>query len=167
MEVEFRPWKRGDENSLALHANNYKIWKNVRNRMPFPYTLEDARNWVGYNQYIAPVTNFAIVVEGKAVGAVGLELKEDIYVRNAEIGYWLGETYWGQGISTRAVQWLVGQIFSQFEIHRIYACVFINNLASRRVLEKAGFILEAVHRDAVFKEGNYIDECTYSLVRDA
>jgi RimJ/RimL family protein N-acetyltransferase len=164
MHIEFRKWKPGDEDSLTKNANNYKIWKNVRNRMPYPYTLSDAINWIGQNQYLDPVTHFAIVVDGKAVGAVGFEMKEDIYSKNAEVGYWLGEEYWGNGISTKALEWIVKYIFSQTDIHRIYASVFIDNLASRRVLEKAGFILEAVHKQAVFKEGKFMDECIYSLI---
>ncbi len=166
MKIDIRRWKPGDEESLALNANNYKIWKNVRNRMPFPYTIEDARNWIGQNQYMDPVTHFAIVVDGEAVGSVGFELKEDIYVKNAEVGYWLGEKYWGLGISTVALEWAVKHIFSGFDIHRIYATVFITNSVSRRVLEKAGFTLEAVHREAVFKEGKFIDEYIYKLMKE-
>ena len=109
--------------------------------MPFPYTIEDAMNWIGQNQYMEPVTHFAVVVDGKAVGSVGFELQEDIYSKNAEVGYWLGENYWGRGISTMALEWIVKYIFSGFDIHRIYARVFISNLASRRVLEKSGFSL--------------------------
>jgi [ribosomal protein S5]-alanine N-acetyltransferase len=166
MDIEFRAWKHGDEDSLSKNANNINIWKNVRNRMPYPYTISDARNWISYCQYLTPVTNFAIVVDGKAVGAVGFEAKEDIYIRNAEVGYWLGEPYWGHGISTRALTWITDYIFTNFDIHRIYACVFINNLASRRVLEKAGFNLEAVHKEAVVKEGNLMDECIYALLKN-
>ena len=166
MEIEFRAWKHGDEESLAENANNINIWKNVRDRMPYPYTITDARNWISYCQYITPVTNFAIVVDGNAVGAVGFELKEDIYCMNAEVGYWLGEPFWGKGISTKALEWIVDYIHSKFDIHRIYACVFINNRASRRVLEKAGFRLEAVHKDAVFKEEKYLDECIYTMLKE-
>ncbi len=166
MDIEFRPWQRGDEDSLTANANNYNIWKNVRNRMPFPYTLSDARNWISYNQYMSPVTHFAIIVDGQAVGAVGFELKEDIYCKNAEVGYWLGESFWGKGIATEALQWAVHHIFSNFDIHRIYACVFSNNISSRRVLEKAGFVLEAIHKESVLKEGLFMDECIYSLIRN-
>jgi RimJ/RimL family protein N-acetyltransferase len=166
MQIEIRRWKPGDEESLALNANSFNIWKNVRNRMPFPYTIDDARNWIGQNQYMDPVTHFAIVVDGVAAGSVGFELKDDIYIKNAEVGYWLGEKYWGRGISTYALEWIVKYIFSEFAVHRIYATVFINNLASRRVLEKAGFILEAVHQQAVFKEGKFIDECIYKMLNE-
>ncbi len=165
MNIVFRPWKKGDEESLVQNANNYNVWKNLRNRMPYPYTMSDARNWISYCQYITPATNFAIEVDGKAVGAVGFELKEDIYEKNAEVGYWLGEEYWGKGIATQALNFIIEYIIKNFDIHRIYACVFIHNLASRRVLDKAGFSLEAVHKEAVYKEGKYEDECIYTLLK--
>jgi [ribosomal protein S5]-alanine N-acetyltransferase len=93
-----RRWQAGDEASLAEHANNYKIWLNVRDYFPHPYTPADARNWIAYASNQRPLTNFAIVIDSLAVGGIGVVLKEDIYRRSAEIGYWLGEPYWNRGI---------------------------------------------------------------------
>jgi [ribosomal protein S5]-alanine N-acetyltransferase len=160
-----RPWQRGDETSLVLQANNRNIWRNVRDLFPYPYTLQHAREWVGRAGRIHPVTNFAIVVDGDAVGGVGLVLRDDIYRRSAEIGYWLGEEYWGRGIVTEAVAAVTEWGFSNFDICRIYAGVFEWNPASMRVLEKAGYTFEARLSKQVTKDGKTIDEFIYATVR--
>ena len=160
-----RPWRPGDETSLVRHANNRNIWRNVRDRFPYPYTMEHALTWIELAKRVQPVTNFAIVVDGEAVGGIGLILKDDIYSRSAEIGYWLGEGLWGRGIVTEAVRALTDWAFLNFDLCRIYAGVFEWNPASMRVLEKAGYQLEARLRKRVTKDGQTIDEFIYAVVR--
>ena len=103
-------------------------------------------------------TNFAIEVKGKAVGGIGILLKDDIYKKNVEIGYWLGEEYWGQGIISSAITEIVDYTFRNFDVFRIYAGVFEYNLASMRVLEKAGFHKETIQIKSLLKEGELFDE---------
>ena len=93
-----RSWRAGDEPSLARHADNRKIWLNVRDRFPHPYTLADAESWLAKVTAAEPETQFAIEVDGEAAGGVGLFLQEDVSRFSAEIGYWLGEAYWGRGL---------------------------------------------------------------------
>jgi RimJ/RimL family protein N-acetyltransferase len=161
-----RPWREGDEGSLVAHANNYNIWRNLRNRFPHPYTMEDAREWIRLTGEESPRTNFAIVVDGEAAGGIGLILKGDIYRCSAEIGYWLGETFWGRGVVTEAVRTLTRWAFDNFNLSRIYAGVLEWNPASMRVLEKAGYQFEARLRNAVVKENQVMDEFIYSVVRN-
>lgn len=160
-----RPWQRGDEQSLVRHADNKKIWLNVRDAFPHPYTMEDARWWIEKANE-PPATNFAIVVEGEAVGGVGMILKDDIYRRSAEVGYWLGEEFWGRGVVTEAVRAIVEYAFENFDLCRLYAGVLEWNPASMKVLEKAGFQFEARLRKAVTKEGQTMDEFIYALIRE-
>jgi RimJ/RimL family protein N-acetyltransferase len=160
-----RPWRKGDETSLVRHANNYKVWRNLRDRFPHPYTMADAEWWIGHAGGRLPVTSFAIVVNAEAVGGIGLELNTDVYRRSAEIGYWLGEEYWGQGITTEAVLAVVDYGFATFDICRIFAGVFERNPASMRVLEKAGFKQEARLIKAITKEGQTMDELIYAIVK--
>ncbi|MEO0332311.1 MAG: GNAT family protein [Bacteroidota bacterium] len=160
-DILLRSWQEGDESGLVEHGNNYRIWKNVRDRFPHPYTMEDARIWVQMANQDPMAINLAIVVEAEVVGAVGVIFKDDVYCRSAEIGYWLGETYWGQGITTRAVQALSDYVLEYFDICRLYAGVFEYNEASSRVLEKAGYHLEARLRQSVTKEGRTVDELMY------
>src|SRR5437867_7861762 len=146
-----RGWRTGDEASLVRHANNRKIWINLRDRFPHPYTLADAEQWIQHASTVSPATSLAIVVEGAAVGGIGLLLKDDIFRRSAEIGYWLGEEYWGRGIVTEAVRAVTEYAFANFDLCRIYAGVFEWNPASMRVLEKAGYEFEGRMKKSVTK----------------
>lgn len=160
-----RPWRPGDEASLVSQANNRNIWRNVRDRFPYPYTLAHAREWIQLSGRVHPSTNFAIVVDGRAVGGIGVVLRDDIYRRSAEIGYWLGEEFWGRGIVTEAVVAITDWTFANFDICRVYAGVFEWNPASMRVLEKAGYRLEARLSKQVTKDGETIDEFIYAIIR--
>ena len=151
-----RRWQSGDEKSLLKNANNYKIWRNLKDIFPHPYTLTDAYEWV--KMAASSSETFAIEVNGQAVGGIGILLKEDIYRKNAEIGYWLGEVHWGQGIVTAAIAEMVDYTFKNYDINRIYAGVFAYNLASMRALEKAGFSQEAVLKQSLVKENELFDE---------
>lgn len=163
-EFKLRKWQKGDEQSLAENANNYKIWENLKDVFPHPYTLADAHGWVNF--VAADPCNFAIEVEGKAVGGIGILFKDDIYRKNAEIGYWLGEKYWGQGIISEAVKQITDYAFGNFDIKRLYAGVFEYNIASMKVLEKAGYQKEAVLRQSLIKEGRFYDEHIFSKIRE-
>ena len=170
MELELsksrlRPWKPGDEESLVRHANSRVIWRNLRDAFPHPYTLANAQHWIRSANPATPVTNFAIVVDGTAVGGIGLVLKDDVFRRSAEIGYWLGEEYWGRGIVTEAVRAVTDYAFATFDLCRVYAGVFEWNPASMRVLEKAGYEYECRTRKSVVKDGEIIDELIYANVR--
>lgn len=161
---KLRPWQRGDEQSLAENANNPKIWNNVRDYFPSPYTLTDAYEWINFVQN--EKCNFAIEVNGRAVGGIGVIFQKDVARRNAEIGYWLGEAYWGRGIATAAVAEMVTYVFEHYpDIHRIYAGVFQYNTASMRVLEKVGFREEAILKEAVTKNNQLWDEHIFALRR--
>ncbi len=168
MDFRLRPWKIEDVDSLVKYANNLNISKNLQDRFPSPYTLEDAYDFIGMN--IAkgePTEIFAIEVNGEAAGGIGLHQQADIQIKNAEMGYWLGEPYWGNGIMTRAIQQMVDYGFETFDITRIFARPFGTNLASQRVLEKAGFILEGRFEKTLFKNGEYLDELFYAVRRNS
>ncbi len=160
-----RPWRRGDEASLVRHANNRKIWLNLRDGFPHPYTLADAEKWVELNLGSDPTTNFAIAVDGNAVGGIGVLLRSDVERRSAEIGFWLGEPYWGRGIMTAAVRAVAEWAFTTFDLVRLFGFVFEGNTGSMRVLEKAGCVCEGRLRRAAVKDGKVIDVLLYAAVR--
>lgn len=163
-DIMLRPWETGDEQSLVDHANNPKIWENVRDRFPHPYTLKDAALWIRIAGADKSMLNLAIEYEGEAAGAVGVVFKNDVHRHSAEIGYWLGEKYWGKGITTRAVRALTDYVFQHYHIYRIYAGIFEYNHASARVLEKAGYDLEARLKKNVTKNGKTVDELIFAKV---
>ena len=161
-----RPWQESDLTSLVRHANNRKVWLNLRDRLPHPYTEADGRAWIEYAGAEVPVTNFAIVYENEAVGSMGLILQNDIETGTAEVGYWLGEAVWGKGIGTAALKAFAAWAFAEFNLRRLYAAVMVDNPASRRVLEKTGFVLEGILRQHALKDGVLKDQAYYGLLRD-
>jgi RimJ/RimL family protein N-acetyltransferase len=160
--VLLRPWRRGDEPALVKHADNPKIWHNLRDRFPHPYTCSAAVEWIrAVEAQGEPTLHFAIVLDREAIGSVGLERFADVERRVAEIGYWLSETHWGKGIATEAVIAASAYAFATLDIDRLQAGVFEWNPASCRVLEKAGYRLEARLRKSVFKNDRTIDRLLY------
>lgn len=145
--------------------NNRNVWINLDDQFPFPYTIDDADTWIRRCLAEKPARQFAIVVNGQAVGGIGILLKEGIRRKTAEIGYWLGEEFWKRGITTEAVKAVTQYAFSNFDICRIQASVFSNNKASARVLEKAGIKLESCLNKGIIKDGKIFDELIYAVVQ--
>jgi len=162
-----REWKPSDAGSLARHANDRRIWRNLRDRFPHPYTRADADAFIAMALAMTPVTFFAIAVDEAAVGGIGYTLHEDVERVSAEIGYWLGTAYWGRGITTSAVAAVTRLAFDRHEdLRRIYAVPFAWSTASMRVLEKAGYRLEGRMRQSAIKDGDVTDQFLYAVVRD-
>lgn len=161
-----RDWRPEDAPSLARHANNRNVWRNVRDRFPHPYGEDDAHRFIQTSLAAMPRTNFAIVVGDMAVGSVGVILQTDVERISAELGYWLGEDHWGKGIGSAAARAATKYAFEQLDLHRIYAVVFVWNPASARVLEKAGFSLEGTLRRSAIKDGEIVDQFQYAIVRE-
>lgn len=164
-KITLRPPTQADIPALASIANNKKIFDNVRDMFPHPYTLKDAENFIEFVQTKKSREIFAIEFEGKLVGFGGVHLQEDIYRKSGEIGYWLGEDFWGKGIGTEAVKLLVKYGFEELELIRIFAGVFEHNLGSMRILEKVGFEKEGISRKAVIKNGKILDEHRYAILK--
>lgn len=157
-KIVLRTWQKHDAQELAALANNRNIWNNVRDALPSPYTVMDALQWIAHVNQQNPVLNFAVANNGKVVGSIGCMPKEDISRKTIEIGYFIGEPYWGKGFATEAVKQLVDFINIRLDIVRIEAHVFASNKASMAVLRRNGFYLEAIHRKAVFKNNELIDD---------
>jgi len=158
-----RQYRHGDEASLALHANNPRIWRNMPDTFPHPYTEHDAVSWVEANAQHA--AHLAIEIEGAVGGGIGFTPQQGNLDRMATIGYWLGERFWGRGIATRALELTTAYAFDTTDLARLEAHVFEWNAASCRVLEKAGYELEGRIRKAIRKDGALIDYFIYGLLR--
>ena len=167
MNFELRQWQHTDAESIVKHASNEKIANNLRNVFPYPYTIEDAK-WYIIDCINSNKTNQcrrAIVVNGEVVGSIGIFIKDDVYCRSAEIGYWLGEAYWNKGIMSSAIKEMCDSAFEKYDIVRIFAEVFAYNIGSRKVLEKSGFQLEGILNKSVYKNGRIFDSCIYALTK--
>jgi RimJ/RimL family protein N-acetyltransferase len=161
-----RPFRDGDQASIVRSANNRKIWINLRDRFPHPYTSADADAWVRQVAGQDPPTQCAVEVGGEAVGGIGITLQDDVHRRSAEIGYWLGEPFWGRGIMSEALPAFTAYAFATFDLCRVYATVFEWNPASARILEKAGYVLEGRLRKSVTKGGRTVDQLMYACIRE-
>lgn len=165
MEFKLRSWQEDDLDALVKHANNPLIASNLTDMFPHPYERKHGE------QFIKMVTEGerhrirCIEINGEASGAIGLHPQQDIMRKNMEMGYWLAEPYWGNGIITEAVKQMVDYGFQYWDVNRIYARPFGANKGSQRVLEKAGFTLEASFKDTIFKNGQYMDELVYAIRR--
>ena len=163
---ELRPFVPEDAPSLAQMANDLTVWRNLRDMFPHPYTLEHARGFIQHTLSQTPGCHLAIVVDGQAVGSIGLKLGTDVERISAELGYWLGAHYRGRGIMTDAIRTFTDDAFESLSLTRIFALPFAQNVASCRALEKAGFVLESVLRCSCIKEGRITDQRQYARIHE-
>jgi RimJ/RimL family protein N-acetyltransferase len=161
---EVRSWKGSDLDSLVRHANNHRIWLQLRDRFPYPYTESHARSFLAIARSQRPETLFAIAVDGQAVGGIGFHLQGDVERVSAEIGYWLGESFWGRGIVTEALAAVTRHAVTTHGLTRVFAIPFASNVASCRVLEKAGFVVEGRMRRSAIKDGRITDQLQYAFI---
>ncbi len=159
-----RSWRPSDAESLARHANNRKIWINLRDAFPHPYTPRNARDFIRSVVQRTPETLFAIAIDDEPVGGIGFVLHPDVERVSAEIGYWLAEPFWGRGIATEALAAVTKHAIHTHALTRVYAVPFAWNAASCRVLEKAGYVLEARLRNSAIKDGQLTDQMQYAYI---
>lgn len=164
-EFNIRPWKIEDISDLVVNANNPKIAQFMTDGFPHPYAWDNGMAFIEMANKENPVHIFCIDVNGEACGGIGLHLQHDIQRKNAELGYWLAEKYWGKGIVTQAIDWIVDYGFATYDIDRIFARPFGHNIASQRVLDKSGFKLEGRFEKTLYKNGEFVDELVYAIRR--
>ncbi len=161
-----RSWQMTDVPSLARYLNNRKIWDNCRDRLPFPYTEEDARSFIDYAMKLREPSEYCIEINGEAVGNISFMRGTDVERFNAEVGYWLAEPFWNQGIMSEALHEALCYYWDATDVVRIYANVYEYNISSIRVLEKVGFRKIGILRKACFKNGCFINVCQFELLKE-
>lgn len=165
--VTVREWRPDDAGQLAEQANDRRVWLGLRDAFPHPYGLDDANAFITLATGMTPRTFFGIEIDGRVAGGIGYVLHTDVERIGAEVGYWLGHAFWGRGIASTAVKLLTRHAFAERqELLRLYATPYGWNLASARVLEKAGFVREGVLRQAVIKDGVVHDQLMYAILRE-
>lgn len=165
-ELILRAPEFSDKHKIAEYCSK-KVWDHLRDFMPNPYTLYDAESFIRLSRVEDPQCTFAIEYNNEFVGVISLVPQSDVYRLNAEIGYWIAESFWGKGIISKAIPMMVEYGFSELSLTRIYAHVFDFNEGSKRVLTKAGFNLDFIAKQAVIKNGLIIDEYRYSKVKES
>lgn len=165
-DVTLRRPEPSDNIAIAALANNRKVWDNLTDIMPHPYSVADADNFLSMALSSDDQKIFVIIYKGELAGVIGVHRQKDVFRLSAEIGYWLGEPYWNKGIATLALKLATAYGITRMGLIRIYASAYHFNKASQRVLEKAGYKLECVSRKAAIKNGVIIDDCRYSFIDD-
>lgn len=167
MTCEIRKWELADAADLAEAISNQKVQDNLRDGLPYPYTEQDGIEYISAmlsadeNEAFA----FAITVDKKVIGSIGIFRQGNIHRQTGELGYYISEKHWGKGIMAEAVKQICAYVFEKSDIIRIYAEPFAFNAASCRVLEKAGFVYEGTLRNNAVKNGKVIDMKMYSLLK--
>ena len=167
MQVKIREWKIEDKSALSQILNNKKILDNLRDGLPYPYTEKDAEDYINamLGADKSETFAFAITLDGKVIGSIGAFRQGNIHFRTAEVGYYIGEQYWGNGYTASALKLICDYVFKNTDIIRIFASPFARNTASCRVLEKAGFSFEGTLKNAAFKNGKVQDMKMYAITR--
>ncbi len=158
-----RKWKHSDIENLLEHANNVNIAINMRDGFPNPYTYDNGREWINFASKSNSI--FAITINSNAIGSIGLNIGTDIERISAEVGYWLGEKYWGKGITTSALNGITEYAFDKLKLERLFAVPLEENIPSRKVLENNGFILEGILKKSVIKQGKIHNQALYAKIR--
>jgi RimJ/RimL family protein N-acetyltransferase len=161
-----RPLVPSDAATLARHANDREVWRNLRDRFPHPYSQTDATDWIAAVAGREVQTSFGIVVGDEAIGSISLVLGDDIARCSAEIGYWIGREYWGRGIMPEAVRAVTCYGFDELRLLRVFAVPFARTWRSARVLEKVGYAYEGLMRRSAIKEGEILDQHLYAAYDD-
>lgn len=166
--MQIKKWELTDAADLAFALSNKKIQDNLRDGLPYPYTVQDGRNYI--SDILASDENevfaFAVTADEKVIGSISAFRQANIHNKTAELGYYIAEEYWGKGIMTEAVKQLCEYIFTHSDIIRIYAEPFAHNIASCRVLEKSGFQYEGTLHNNALKNGKILDMKIYALLKE-
>lgn len=161
MKITLRPFETDDVYALVNNANNINIANNLTNKFPFPYLQKDGEAFIEFCNSKTPIEVKAIVSDGDVIGSIGIHPLQDIYSKSAEMGYWIGEPFWGKGLVVQAIKQMLVYGFETFDIDRVFARTTHLNIASQRVLLKSGFVFEAEFKATIFKNNRYFDERVY------
>jgi len=159
-----RPWHPEDAEALAAYADNPKIWRQMRDSFPHPFTMERAHAFIDATLKPSSSLFLALASPHEAIGGIGITRGDDVHHRTAELGYWLAEPFWGRGYMRTAIVALTSYLFAQTDLLRIYAEPFASNLASIRALERAGYSCEGRLHCSVVKEGKVLDQLLFAAV---
>lgn len=168
MNYIIRPWQKSDIKSLCKYANNKHIADNLRDEFPYPYAAEDAEYFITLAEKFPKEKGFiyAVEVNHEAIGSISFQIGDNVFCKSAEVGYWLAEEYWRNGIMTGVVTSVVSMAFKNYDIVRVYAEVMEGNIGSRNVLERAGLEMEALLKKSIYKNDKLHNSCIYAKIRE-
>jgi ribosomal-protein-alanine N-acetyltransferase len=160
--VKLRDYQESDAKHLVMLANNENVSRYLIYTFPYPYTQKDADWWISTGAKENGAINKVIEYHGEFAGGIGIMPQTGWRSHVAEIGYWLGEPYWGQGIATEALRQMTNHAFEELKFKKLFGPVLEPNHASMRVLEKNDYQLEGVLKQEVVKHDQYFDLFHYA-----
>jgi RimJ/RimL family protein N-acetyltransferase len=163
--ISLRSWREEDLEALVAEANSRAVWRNMIHTFPHPYTVADAESWIARCLEQEPRHDLVVARDDRLIGVCGMTIGTGVGAYTGDVGYWLGEAHWGRGIMTAAFARFLDYVWDTFDVERLQSEVFAWNPASARVLEKNGFVREGIRRRAIHKDGEFVDEIFYSLLR--
>ena len=161
-----RPWRVEDREALIWYADDVRVAATMPQDFPSPFTFREADVWLARTVNQSPYFDFAIEVDGEAVGSISLLLGEGEHRSNGEITLWIGKDFWGRGIATEAVQAITYYGLERFDLQRVYALVFASNAAARRVFEKNEYALLGQITGGVPRQGVVMEALVYAFDAD-
>jgi len=164
-KYQIREFLANDVEAIVKNANNREVSKYMRDSFPYPYSKDNAVQWIDFAKKNYSSLFFAIADENELIGGIGAVPQTDVHRFSAEVGFWLGQSHWNKGIITKAVPVFCNYLFTKFDFNRLTANVFEGNDASQKVLEKNGFVLEGKLRKSVFKENKFVDHYIHGLLK--
>ncbi|KPZ58044.1 GNAT family N-acetyltransferase [Pseudoalteromonas sp. P1-7a] len=161
--ITLRDFKQQDAPHIIKTLNDEQVTRFLSSKIPFPYTQADADWWI--NQGAKNGIIKAIIVNEQFAGCIGITPGEFEYSRSGEIGYWLNNHFWGQGIITHAITQICDEAFKNSNLNRIFGAVFAGNTGSIKALTKCGFEAEAILKQAIYKNGVFYDSHIFSKLK--
>ncbi len=163
---------RPTENDLEdflVHINSAEDFSKNLFNIAFPYTKEEAKNWLkicdeGYetgNAYRFAIREIEV---GKLIGIIAIHMNKDH--QKGELGYWLGKNFWGKGYLTESVKEILKFGFQELQLNKIFATHFLHNPASEKVMQKAGMKLEGLQKQEYFHQGKFLDVNRYAILKE-
>lgn len=162
IDITLRDYTKADINQLVELANNKKISQYLVDTFPFPYSKSDAEFWIEIGCREQGNVTKVIEYNNEFVGSVGIKPQFSWKSHSAEIGYFVGEMYWGKGIATAALRIMTTLAFETLKFRKLFAPVLAPNTASMHVLEKCGYSLEGILIQEVYKDDQYFDTYQYA-----
>jgi len=165
--LRLRLLEERDLSLFAERADRPEVYATTL-RMPRPYTVEDARQFMlvqhaAWDSQTGFVTVVCLRESDEPIGSVGIEINRPM--DKAELGYWIAVEFWGRGFATEASAAIMAYGFERLGLHRIGACHFVGNEASATVMKKLGMAYEGTHRQSIKKDGGYRDDVVYAVLR--
>ena len=161
-----RSFEENDVDSIVKYANNIEVSRYLRDSFPYPYSRENAIQWVSFVKNNYSTLFFAIANDKELIGGISAVPQPDVHRFSAEVGFWIGQLFWNKGIMTKAIPAFCNYLFTKFNFNRLTSNVFDGNEASKKVLSRSGFILEGVLRKSVYKNDKFVDQFIYGLLKE-